>query len=306
MDRRDLLKATLGGAAGASMLSAGLPGCAGTQLVREGATPIDELLEGGARVLWVAAHPDDESLAGPILAKAGPRLGNPVHFFILTHGDGGECCLPEGCHPDLASVRGEEMKEVAKLYGATLEHDRYWNAPLPVESFPKRHEIAKRWVEENGDPTPKIAKTIRSFTPRIVLTFAPVRGFTGHPEHQLASRFAMAAVRMAASAEADLPPPAHRVAASYFCLNRYWIGRLLGSADPLPFTETFDACQPCAGDRTCIEVASEFTRPHRTQENDMGTVRKLYHFLRYSYLHRTDPFTEIYDPFEEAARGGMG
>lgn len=305
MMRRDFLTTALGGAAWASAAALGLGGCAGAKLAREGAPPIDDELDAGARVLWVAAHPDDESLAGPILAKAGPRLGNPVHLLVLTRGEGGECCLPDGCQPDLAAVRAEEMKEVASLYRATLEHDRYWNAPLPVESFPRRHEIARRWADENGDPAARIARTIRDFRPDVLLTFAPVHGFTGHPEHQIASRFAMAAVRLAAGPDASLAGSPHRVASCYFCLNRYWIARLLGSEDPLPWTEAFDARQPCIEGKSCVEVASEFTRPHRTQDRDMGTVRLVYGFVRSTYLHRVDPFVEVHDPFEEVERGGL-
>jgi len=298
MDRRDFLKASLATAAGSSMLPM-IGGCAGQQLVREGATPIDDLLEGGAKILWVAPHPDDESMAGPVLAKAGPKLGNPIHMMVLTHGDGGECNLPEGCEPSVGAVRGEEMKKVAALYGATLDHDWYWNAPLPVESFPPRHEIAKKWVKENGDPTLKIAKTIRTFKPDILLTFSPLHGFTGHPEHQISSRFATAAVRMAANAQADLPGETFRVENNYFFLNRYWIGRLFGWCDPLPYTEIFDASQPCIDEMTCRKVAAEYTRPHRTQDSDMSAVRKAYTMIQNCYLHRTDPFIDIYDPFEE-------
>ena len=305
MNRREFLKASLGAMAGLSLSSTLLPACAGPQLKREGAPPIDTLLEGGARVMWIAAHPDDESLAGSIMAKAGPRLHNPIYMHVLTHGDGGECCRPEGCLPDLATVRGEELAQVARLYGATLENDRYWNAPLPTESFPPRQEIAKRWVNENGDPAVKIARSIRAFKPDIVLTFSPIRGFTGHPEHQLAARFATAGVRLAAKPDATVEGAPFKVANTYFAINRYWIYRLLGIEDPIPSTEKVWARQPCIEDLLCIDVAAEFTRPHRTQANDMGGVRKAAKFIEYIYLHRTDPFTEIYDPFEPVAHGGM-
>ncbi len=306
MNRRDFLRLSAGAVAGLSLSSSTmLAGCAGPQLVREGAAPIDELLEKGARLMWIAAHPDDESLAGSIMAKAGPKLGNPLYMLVLTHGDGGECGLPEGCYPDVATVRGEELKQVAKLYGAELEHHYYWNAPLPTETFPPRHKIAEKWTATNGDPAVKIAKSIRQFKPDIVLTFSPIHGFTGHPEHQIASRFATAGIRLAAKADADVPGEPFKVANTYYALNRYWITKLIGSYDPLPYTEKFDARQPCINDLLCIDVAAEFTRPHRTQANDMGAVRKLAKFLQYIYLHRTDPFTDIYDPYEPVDQGGM-
>ncbi len=298
MNRRDFLKASLG-AAGLTALPLQLTGCAGTQIVREGTPPIDQLLEEGAKVMWVAPHPDDESMVGPILVKTGVKLGNPLLMHVLTHGDGGECCLPEGCNPDLATVRGEEMKKVAALYHAELVHDYYWNAPLPVDKFPPRHEIAHKWVAESGDPTIKIAQQIRLFQPDIVLTFSPVHGFTGHPEHQITSRFATAAVRLAADADAKLDNQPHRVGHTYFGMNYYWITRLIGSYDTMGgYTERFDIRQKCRNDMTLADLAAEFTRPHRTQDADMSSVRKLYKMLQYLYLYQTDPWNEIWDPFE--------
>jgi len=280
-------------------------GCAGSRMISQAPATLDELLDQGARILWVGAHPDDESLVGPILAKAGPTLGNPLYFLVLTHGDGGECRLPEGCRPDVRTVRGEEMREVARLYKAQLQLEAYYNAPLPVESFPPRHEIARKWLEQ-GDPALTIARTIRAFQPDVVLTFDPVRGFTGHPEHQLASRFATQAVRLAADPEVDIDGLASfRVKNVYYAINRYGLFVLLGKADPGPYTETFDARQPCAGNRRCRQVMAEFTKPHRTQARDMGNVRRLKWMINRVYLVRVDPWTEIQDPLEPAAHGGM-
>jgi LmbE family N-acetylglucosaminyl deacetylase len=307
MNRRDFLKSALAatGLTGAGL--AGASGCASPHFLnRPGVTPLDKLLEQRVRVMWVAAHPDDESMGGAILAKAGPRLGNPLYLLVLTHGDGGECLLPEGCYPDLATVRGNELKEVARLYGATLQHEYYWNAPLPVESFPKRHEIGERWIRENGDPTIVIAKAIRDFKPDVLLTFCPLVGFTGHPEHQLASRFATAGVRLAADRGAKLPGGAHRVENVYYGLNKYWPWRLFGAQDPLPMTEVFYARQDCVHGMTCAEVMAEYTKPHRTQRGDMDGARLMAKFISYGYLHRADPFTEVYDPLEPAEKGGMG
>ncbi|MDP8223648.1 MAG: PIG-L family deacetylase [Candidatus Lernaella stagnicola] len=307
MKRREFMKAsaTALGLFATGGATAGFPSLAYAKTSGP-VTPLDTLLEQGMRVMWVGAHPDDESMVGAMLAKAGPRLGNPLYFLVLTRGDGGECLLPGGCSPDLGTVRANEMKEVARLYGAELQHEYYWNAPLPVESFPKRHEIAERWVREHGDPTFVIAKAIRDFKPDVLLTFAPINGFTGHPEHQLASRFSTAAIRVAADPNSGLPGAAHRVEYSYYGLNRYWPYRLFGAGDPMEPTETFRGRQECIDGKTCLEILAEYTKPHRTQENDMGAVRVLSRYLITFYLRRTDPFTEVFDPHEKVVENGMG
>ncbi|MCK6547072.1 PIG-L family deacetylase [Myxococcota bacterium] len=259
--------------------------------------PIETLLaDPGARVLWVGAHPDDEALAGPILARACIGLGRPCKLLVLTHGDGGRCPFPVGCYPDLGSVRHGELSKVARAFGAELEHHRLWNAPLPESSFPKRAVIARRWMEAT-DPGALVARAIRAFRPTIVLTFEPHRGFTNHPEHQLASRYAMEGVRRAADVAdvgaklGGLGP--HRVRATYQILNHYWIMRLVGAADPSEPTEAFDTHAPCgAPRRTCLDVALAVTRFHETQSKDMGTVRALRPQMGWLYLKRVDPVVE--------------
>jgi LmbE family N-acetylglucosaminyl deacetylase len=260
--------------------------------------PLDEFLAGGARVMWCAAHPDDECFPGGILARASLYHGDPVHFLVLTHGDGGECGLKRGCAPDLATVRGRELAEAVRLYRATLQHERFWNAPLPVSSFPARQEIYRRWCAQ-GDPVGLTAAAIRRFAPDLLLTFDPDRGATGHPEHQLASRIATAAVRQAAdpgAALGGLPP--HRVARVYYLLNRFWVFRMLGIADPGPVTEVFDATLPCSYRTRCVDFMAMATRAHRTQQNDMGNVREHRSLFEQISLRQVDPFTEIKDPAE--------
>jgi LmbE family N-acetylglucosaminyl deacetylase len=235
-----------------------------------------------ARIMWVGAHPDDETLASSVLARACISLGRPCYFFVMNHGQGGECLLREGCHPDTGSVRGREMKLVAAAYGATLEHHNFYNAPLPVSSFPPRHELGKKWIEQH-DPADWVSQAILQFKPTVLITFDPDHGFTGHPEHQLASRFALEAVRRSADQ--------HRVGAVYYVLNRYWPMRMLGGGDDREPTELFDTHVPCdAKGRTCLDVALSITRAHRTQAGDMGRVRTFRPQFGNLYLRRVDPF----------------
>jgi LmbE family N-acetylglucosaminyl deacetylase len=299
LDRRSFLRAALAGAAGLALPAAGcggLPGAAGAARPPEGPDDIDGLLARGARVLWVAAHPDDECFAGPILARAGRYHRRPLWFLVLTSGDGGECNIPGGCRPDLATVRRAEMRAVAARYGARLQHERFWNAPLPVASFPPRPRIGAVW-RARRDPVALVAATVRGFRPDVLLTFDPDFGATGHPEHQLASRVATAAVRLAADGAAAVPGPPHRVGRTYYVLNRFWPLRLVGRADPGPVTERFDATLPCTPTQSCLRFMLEATRLHRSQDRDMENVRSLRSAFATLDLRQADPFTHIKDPY---------
>ncbi|NOZ02896.1 MAG: hypothetical protein GXP54_13565, partial [Deltaproteobacteria bacterium] len=248
MDRREFLKVT-----GATGLAVGVPsilaGCATTPVRPDGSVemkPVDDLMKEGARTMWIAPHPDDECFSGSLLARSSIHHKNPLHFLILTHGDGGECCKPGGCFPDLATVRGKEMARVAETYHATLRHEHYWNAPLPVESFPLRHEIYRDHWQKQGDVLGLVTAEIRRFKPDLILTFHPDWGATGHPEHMLTSRLATTGARLAADPGVEAEGlPAHKVTRMYYMVQQYWVLKLAGRADPGPVTETFDAHVHC-------------------------------------------------------------
>ena len=264
------------------------------------------LLDDGARVLWVAAHPDDECFSAGTLAYASIRCKNPLHMLVLTRGEGGE--FPKALQDGraLGEVREAEMHEVARRYGAELEMERYFNASLPTSSFPMRHELAARWAERS-DPARRIAQTIRRFRPDVLITFPPEYGATGHPEHQLASRFATAGVRLAAEEDPELEGAPHRVPYTVYMLHRYKALRFVGmDMDPREANELFDARAPCVDGLTAIRKMAELTWPHQTQKNDMRMIRLFSRFMRVGHLYRADPFTEIHDPCEHHPIRGMG
>jgi len=310
MDRRAFLKGAI--VAGAAVALPGLLGAACNRAARRAdgtpePMPVDAFMAQGARVMWIAAHPDDECFGGSLLARASIHYRNPLAMVVMTRGDGGECCRPEGCLPDLATVRAGEMAQVARRYRSQLTHLHYWNAPLPVESFPMRHEIYAKW-QSQGDPLGDVVTAVRRFKPDLVLTFDPNRGATGHPEHQISSRLATTAIRIAADPASTVGGlPAHRVERTYHLLNRFWIYKLMGAADPLPYTEVFDAALPASPGVSCMSFMAEATRFHRTQENDMGAVRKIQSAAFSELLmRRVDPYTQAWDPAEPKMLKGMG
>jgi LmbE family N-acetylglucosaminyl deacetylase len=115
-------------------------------------------------VLWVGAHPDDESIAAPLLAKWCRDEGVRCTFLIATRGDAGPCLLPGGCAPDVAAIRSAEAADAA----------RFFNAQLILLSLP------------DGGPWPDdvIGPYIEAVQPDLVLTFDPEHGTTGHPDHK--------------------------------------------------------------------------------------------------------------------------
>ncbi len=260
---------------------------------------VEDVLASRPRLLWVAAHPDDESMGGPVLARACVLHESACHFVVLNRGTGGECNLQEGCHPTLGDVRHGELVKSSRLYRSALEHYDFFNAPLPVESFPSRQEIQKRWRSE-GDPAGIVARAIRRFQPDVVVTLDPYQGFTGHPEHQATARFAIRGAHIAADAAStnemvkDEAP--HRITHLFHVQNKYWFMSVAGDPhDPEPYTDRIDNTVHCVVDREgrerrCVDVVVAHTRVHLSQDRDMGAIRTASKFWGTTYVRQLDPF----------------
>jgi LmbE family N-acetylglucosaminyl deacetylase len=142
---------------------------------------------GAKSLLWVGAHPDDETIAAPLIARLCIEEGLSCTFLVMTKGEAGSCRLANGCHPDLGSVRASEMRRSARLFGAVLNQ---WSLPDGGG--------ASGWATASGSHDAligRVAALIRKVSPDIVLTFDPRHGSTCHPDHRAAADIALEAVQ---------------------------------------------------------------------------------------------------------------
>jgi LmbE family N-acetylglucosaminyl deacetylase len=128
-------------------------------------------------LLAVFAHPDDETLVGPLLA-AYARRGAKVHLAIVTEGDKGTNAfagVPAG--PELAKVRAEEARCSARALGTE---------PPILLGF-KDGELGRADRPPWGplaDVERELARVFHELRPDVVITFGP-EGAYGHPDHRL-------------------------------------------------------------------------------------------------------------------------
>ncbi len=142
----------------------------------------------GGVVLWVGAHPDDESVASPLLAEWCAR--SRCVFLVLTQGEGGKCGLPGGCQPDLRTVRVLEMQASARLFDAGLIQETLPNASA------KALDARNVWVATAGSEAAlveRVARVIRDQRVDTIVTFDPRHGVTCHGEHRAAAALAVVA-----------------------------------------------------------------------------------------------------------------
>ena len=145
-----------------------------------------------ASVMWIAAHPDDEVLVAPLLARWCGDGRARCSLLTATRGEAGACLRPDGCLPDLASVRSAEAGSSSQYFGA--------NAILL--SLPDGGgTVPPPWdINAGGSPATESSSTIAGFiraeAPEIVLTFDPRHGTTCHPDHRAIATLVLEAARV--------------------------------------------------------------------------------------------------------------
>ncbi len=124
----------------------------------------------GARILALAAHPDDESFgAGGMLALNVGRA-EAIRVWIATDGTGQEGVSPEAAR-DYAARRREEAVRAAECLG--LEPPRFGGLP------------DRRLEDDRGPLAAAVAAEIEEFGPDLVLCPSPSEI---HPDHRALAR----------------------------------------------------------------------------------------------------------------------
>lgn len=131
----------------------------------------------GGTILAVFAHPDDESVVAPLLAKYAAE-GHTVHLVTLTAGDKGvqpHANIPAG--PPLAAVRAKELAcsvQALRLSGHTLGDfsDQGFCIGWDAQPMNKAADLVRKVIDE--------------VRPEVVITWGPDGG-TGHQDHRAAS-----------------------------------------------------------------------------------------------------------------------
>ena len=147
-----------------------------------------------AHILFVGAHPDDETVIAPLLGRYCNELASRCAFIVLTRGENGDCAIPGGCG-DLGTLRAAEMQRAANLFGGTLSQ---WTYPDRLD------DVAQAWsaaADGRDALVDRIRDAIRSEGPTAVITFDPAHGTTCHPAHrELGDLVADAVDRLGAAA----------------------------------------------------------------------------------------------------------
>jgi LmbE family N-acetylglucosaminyl deacetylase len=158
------------------------------------------------RILYITAHPDDES--GAVLTYLARGLHADVALLSLTRGEGGQNALGPEQAPQLGLIRTQELLAATRGYGVRL----YFTRAKDFGYSKTPEETMRVWGE---DVLRDMVRVIRAFRPNVVINgWGGVH--TGHGHHQAAGLLTPKAVELAAnstyalqgspSEEGDLAP----------------------------------------------------------------------------------------------------
>lgn len=142
-----------------------------------------------ARVLAIAAHPDDEIFGAGYLGKLVAE-GNELHLLVTTRGEGGEVGEPALTTKDrLGEVREQEQRRAAAALGATdvrfLDfidpHMEIGGTAMRIDASPREFTAALR-------------EHLDRLRPDIIITHG-TNGEYGHPQHVYTHQCVFQAIR---------------------------------------------------------------------------------------------------------------
>jgi LmbE family N-acetylglucosaminyl deacetylase len=144
------------------------------------------------RILYITAHPDDESAA--LLTYLARGLHVDVALLTLTRGEGGQNALGPEQAPQFGLIRTQELLAATRGYGVKL----YFTRAKDFGYSKTVAETEKIWGDQVLED---MVRVIREFRPDIVINgWGGVHG--GHGHHQTSGLWTPKAVQLAADAKA--------------------------------------------------------------------------------------------------------
>jgi len=157
------------------------------------------------RIMFVHAHPDDESITTGVTMAHYAATGAHVTLVTCTIGEEGEIHVPalaqlEAAQADqLGGYRIVELERACAALGVT-DHRLLGGAGRYRDSgmmgLPTNEHSRAFWGADVDEAAGLLLEIIREIRPQVLVTYDE-NGFYGHPDHIQAHRVAMRAVELA-------------------------------------------------------------------------------------------------------------
>lgn len=168
----------------------------------------------GKRVLYLAAHPDDENTR--LIAWLSNALDAETTYLSLTRGSGGQNLLGDELGPDLGVIREHELRAARSVDGG---NQRFTDA-LDFGYSKSVDEVWTKWDQE--DLTLQVVRTIRELQPDFIITRFPPDERAGHGHHTASAELAIACAELADDPTYDLKTSAWTVEGVWWNTSIWW------------------------------------------------------------------------------------
>src|SRR4051812_32728045 len=222
------------------------------------------------RVLWIAAHPDDEDTN--LIAWLARGRNVQTAYMSLTRGDGGQNLIGNELGEALGVIRTEELLAARRIDGA----HQYFGRAYDFGFSKSAEETRQHWPQDSllND----VVKVMRAFRPQIVITTFSGTPRDGHGHHQISAIVARDAYNLAGD---TVRFPVREFGAAWTPLKLYRLARF--SPQDRTLAINVGEYDPNLG-LSYQEIAADSRSQHKSQ--GQGTLRRK--GVVWDYLSRED------------------
>ncbi len=141
------------------------------------------------RVLYIAAHPDDENTRALAWFSLGEKA--ETAYLSLTRGDGGQNLIGDELSEDLGALRTQELLAARSIDHAT----QFFSRAVDFGYSKSAEETFKKWGKD--EILSDVVLIIRKFKPDVIITRFPPDERAGHGHHTASALLAIEAFEKA-------------------------------------------------------------------------------------------------------------
>ena len=168
----------------------------------------------GKRVLYMAAHPDDENTR--LIAWLSNALDAETTYLSLTRGSGGQNLIGDELGAELGVIREHELRAARSVDGG---NQRFTDA-LDFGYSKSVDEVWTKW--DHDDLQLQAVRTIRELKPDFIITRFPPDERAGHGHHTASAELAIEGAELAADEKYDTSTAAWSVQGVWWNTSVWW------------------------------------------------------------------------------------
>ena len=168
----------------------------------------------GKRVLYMAAHPDDENTR--LIAWLSNALDAETTYLSLTRGSGGQNLIGDELGAELGVIREHELRAARSVDGG---NQRFTDA-LDFGYSKSVDEVWTKW--DHDDLQLQTVRTIRELKPDFIITRFPPDERAGHGHHTASAELAIECAELAADENYDIETAAWSVQGVWWNTSVWW------------------------------------------------------------------------------------